>query len=91
MLCANDKLITVARMLKVVYKARCDNCQLIMLLEILLYVANFHHEVKPLKGINNMLVIVVGIFFKVSLGNLTNKTHKIFEFYACKKEQLVLL
>ena len=48
MLCAYHKLIAVARVLEVMNQARCDHCQLVVLLKVLLHVTHFHHEVKTL-------------------------------------------
>jgi len=91
MLRADYKLVAVARVLEVVNQTRCDRCQLVVLLQVFLYVSHFHHEVKTLEGVDDVRVIVICVFFEVALGDFSNKTYKIFELDAGEKVQLVLL
>ena len=91
MLGAYHELIAVTRMFEVVDQASCDYCQLVVLLEILFHVTHFHHEVKTLKRVDDVLLVVVLVFFEIALSDFANKTDKVFKLNAGKTEQLVLL
>jgi hypothetical protein len=73
MLSANDKLVGVARMFEVVDQTRGDGGQLIVLLKVLFNITNLQQIVKTLKRVDNVNLIVEGIFFEVALGNLSYK------------------
>jgi hypothetical protein len=47
--------------------------------------------VKTLERVDDVLLVVVLVFFEIALRDLANKTDKVFKFNAGKTEQLVLL
>ena len=77
MLGADYKLVGVAGMFEVVDQTRGDHCQLVVLLEVLLDVANLEHVVETLEGIQDVHLVVEWVLFEVTLRDFTDKTNQV--------------
>lgn len=78
MLSAYNELIGVAWMLVIMYDIRNKHCIQVQLLQLGLEIANGHNEMHGLQRIDDVVLIMIGIFFKISLRHLSAEIEACF-------------